>query len=50
MARLELLHAVARFFQECPGAKLAESTNAQSMDIVDFFIIKPASGKCEIKV
>ena len=48
VARLELLHAVTVFFRECPDAKIAEGTTAESMDFVDFFVQKPASGKFEI--
>ena len=48
IARMELLHATAMFFKECPDARLVRSTNDESMDIVDFFVSKPRSGKCEI--
>lgn len=50
IARLELLHAVTKFFKECPEAELASSTTANSMDIVDFFVIKPKAGICEIQM
>ncbi|KAF2166629.1 hypothetical protein M409DRAFT_23262 [Zasmidium cellare ATCC 36951] len=48
VARMELLHATALFFRELPNARLADSTTAESMDIIDFFVIKPKGGKCEI--
>ena len=48
VARLELLHAVATFFHECSDARIAESTTPESMEILDFFVIKPAGGKLEI--
>lgn len=48
VARLELLHAVSTFFRECPNAEIADTTTATSMDIVDFFVIKPKNGKFEI--
>jgi len=50
VARLELLHAVATFFRECPDARVAESTTPLSMDFLDFFVIKPAGGKFEISM
>ena len=48
VARLELLHAVATFFRECPDARIAESATPESMATVDFFVIKPSGGRFEI--
>ncbi|KAK4500352.1 hypothetical protein PRZ48_008541 [Zasmidium cellare] len=48
VARMELLHATSLFFHELPNARLAPTTTDSSMDIIDYFVIKPKSGKCEI--
>ncbi len=48
LARLEILHAVAKFFRECPDIKLHESTTEKSMEMVDYFSIVPKGGKCLI--
>ncbi|KAF2027742.1 sterigmatocystin biosynthesis P450 monooxygenase [Setomelanomma holmii] len=48
IARMSLLHATAVFFRECPDVGLAESTTEASMEMVDYFAIKPRSGKCVV--
>jgi hypothetical protein len=50
IARLELLHAAARFFTRCPGAELADSATPESMQILDFFVAKPKGGMLEITI
>lgn len=47
---MELLHATALFFREMPNARLAPSVTEDSMDMFDFFVLKPKSGKCEITI
>ena len=46
IARLEMLHAVFRFFRDCPKVELAESTTDDSMEMVDYFTIQPKAGAC----
>lgn len=48
IARLELLHAVSKLFRECPDITLAPSTTEESMQMVDYFAIKPKAAKCVI--
>lgn len=48
IARLEILHATSRLFRECPNIKLADTATAESMEEIDYFVIKPRGGKCEI--
>ncbi|KIW55637.1 hypothetical protein PV05_04368 [Exophiala xenobiotica] len=48
LARMELLHAVARFFRACPTARIADSMKDKDATMVDFFVIKPACGAMEI--
>jgi len=49
IARLELLRAVAKFFRECGNTRLAASTTDESMEMVDYFAIKPRAGVCIIE-
>ena len=49
IARLELLHAVSKFFRECGDTRLAKSTTEASMEMVDYFAIKPKAGVCMIE-
>ncbi|KAJ4287556.1 hypothetical protein N0V90_012259 [Kalmusia sp. IMI 367209] len=46
IARLELLHAVSKLFRDCPQIMLAPSTTDESMEMVDYFAIKPKAAKC----
>ncbi|KAF2130179.1 cytochrome P450 [Dothidotthia symphoricarpi CBS 119687] len=48
LARMELRYAVAFFFRECKGIKLAQQTTPESMDFVNFFLIAPKAHRCEI--
>lgn len=48
IARLEILHAVSKFFRDCGQTKLAHTTTADSMQMMDFFAIKPKAGVCMI--
>ena len=49
IARLEILHAVTQFFREFPSVKLAKETTSESMEMVDYFAIKPKSERCVIE-
>jgi cytochrome P450 len=46
LARMEMRYAVAHFFRNCAGARLASSTTSESMEMPNFFLISPKSGKC----
>lgn len=48
IARMEMLHAVARFFTQIPDAKLADTVTEESMILQDFFILKRKGGRLEI--
>lgn len=48
LAKMELRLAAAKFFRECPGARLAPSTTDECMEMVNFFLISPKGRKCEI--
>lgn len=48
IARLEILHAVSTFFRDCGQTKLAQSTTDESMQMLEFFAIKPRAGVCMI--
>jgi cytochrome P450 len=48
IARLEILHAVSKLFRECPQIALHPSTTEASMEMVDYFTIKPKGEKCLI--
>lgn len=51
IARLEMLHGIFQFMKECGRtAQLAPSTTEKSMDYLDYFSVKPKSGKCEIMI
>lgn len=50
IAKLEVLRATARLFQQCPNIKLAPSTTSKSMSPFELFVIKPVGGKCEIQL
>lgn len=49
LARLELLHAVYRFFVECGDeARVAEGFGDEMMDMEDYFLGMPKAHRCEI--
>ncbi|KAF2855404.1 cytochrome P450 monooxygenase-like protein [Plenodomus tracheiphilus IPT5] len=48
LARMELRYAVAFFFRECTGIRLAASTTPESMEFENFFLIAPKAHRCEI--
>lgn len=49
LGRLEMRLAVAHFFRECRGAKLAASATPESMAVIDSFVAGvPRDRKCEI--
>lgn len=48
IARLEMLQALFRFFRYCPNVELAPSVTDKSMEMVDFFSVKPKGGRLEI--
>ncbi|KAF2114292.1 cytochrome P450 [Lophiotrema nucula] len=48
IARLEILYAVSTLFRTCPDITLAPSTTDNSMEMVDYFAIKPKAGKCVV--
>ena len=50
MARLEILHAVSKFFRECPSAELAEDMTVEALAPLDFFTVKPTAGKLDIVI
>ncbi|KAG5978985.1 hypothetical protein E4U55_005684 [Claviceps digitariae] len=47
IARMELLHATARFFRECPRAVTSVETTEKSMLMVDYFAGWPRGGVYE---
>lgn len=49
IARLEILHAVFEFFRECGDMKLAANMTDESMNMVDYFAIKPKGGVCVVE-
>ncbi|KAF3033406.1 hypothetical protein E8E12_000483 [Didymella heteroderae] len=48
IARLTLAHAVSTLFRECADITLAPETTEESMEMVDYFAIKPKAQKCVI--
>ena len=48
VARMELRYAVAIFFRELRGARLAETVTDENMAPLNFFLIAPKGKKCEI--
>ncbi len=48
IAKMELFHATFAFFRACPNAEVAPATTKESMETVDYFLIKPAGNKCEV--
>lgn len=48
IARLSLAHAVSTLFRECPNITLALETTEESMEMVDYFALKPKAQKCVI--
>ncbi|KAL4861443.1 hypothetical protein BDV12DRAFT_204017 [Aspergillus spectabilis] len=50
LARMELRLATVQFFRHCPGARLAASTTAESMEMENFFLIAPKSHRCNIEI
>tara|TARA_R110002003_G_scaffold206_28_gene15938 strand:+ start:9402 stop:10298 length:897 start_codon:yes stop_codon:yes gene_type:complete len=48
LARMELRYAVAFFFRECKGVRLAPSTTPESMEFENFFLIAPKAHRCDI--
>lgn len=47
---MELRYAVALFFREMRGAKLADTATTDSMAPLNFFLIAPKSHKCEVSL
>jgi len=45
---MELRYAVAIFFRELKGARLAETVTDESMAPLNFFLIAPKGKQCEI--
>jgi hypothetical protein len=45
---MELRYAVAFFFRDCRGIRLALSTTPESMEFENFFLIAPKAHRCEI--
>ncbi|KKY24317.1 putative cytochrome p450 monooxygenase [Diplodia seriata] len=50
LALMELRLATAVFFRELKGVRLSGRTTPESMDVVNFFLITPKSGRCYIKI
>lgn len=50
LALMELRLAAAVFFRELKGARLAERTTPESMDVVNFFLIMPKDHHCYIRL
>ncbi|EKG15797.1 hypothetical protein MPH_07000 [Macrophomina phaseolina MS6] len=50
LALMELRLATAVFFRELRGARLSERTTAESMEVVNFFLIRPKADRCYIKL
>ncbi|KIW12718.1 hypothetical protein PV08_09996 [Exophiala spinifera] len=48
LAKMELRHGAAEFFKECRGARIAPTMKPDDMDMLNFFLISPRSGRCEI--
>ena len=48
LAMLELQLGIATFFKECPTARILPSTTDESMEFINYFLIAPKGGKCEI--
>ncbi|KAL0929837.1 cytochrome p450 monooxygenase [Colletotrichum truncatum] len=48
VAYIEMRLAAARFFRECPGARLAQEITTDSMAFVNYFATFPKSGRCVI--
>ncbi|KAK0631189.1 putative sterigmatocystin biosynthesis P450 monooxygenase STCB [Lasiodiplodia hormozganensis] len=50
LALMELRLAAALFFRELKGARLAERTTPESMDVVNYFLIMPKDHHCYIRL
>ncbi|KAL4862463.1 hypothetical protein BDV12DRAFT_203048 [Aspergillus spectabilis] len=48
LAYMELRLAVAEFFRECPGVKLAGTVTSESMEFENYFLIAPRGHACEV--
>ena len=48
LAYMEMRHAVAGFFRECAGAKLAASATEDCMFMEHYFLIVPKGRRCEV--
>jgi hypothetical protein len=48
LAKMELRHVTAEFFRECRGAHIAPTMKLEDMEMLNFFLISPRSGRCEI--
>ncbi|KAH6995761.1 cytochrome P450 [Ilyonectria sp. MPI-CAGE-AT-0026] len=48
LARIELRHGAALFFRECKGARLSPRTTPASMEMMNYFLVSPASEQCWI--
>ena len=48
LAYMEMRYAVAHFFRECAGARLAASATEESMSMEHYFLIVPKGKQCEV--
>jgi hypothetical protein len=48
IARLEILHAISKFFKRFPNVALADTATAETIKPIDFFVFKPTGGKFEV--
>ncbi|KAH6625608.1 cytochrome P450 [Boeremia exigua] len=48
IARVSLAHAVAALFRECPRIGLGAETTEESMEMVDYFAVKPRGRRCVV--
>ncbi|KAF2681823.1 cytochrome P450 [Lentithecium fluviatile CBS 122367] len=48
LARMEMRYAVAFFFRECSGMRLAQRTTPETMQFENFFLIAPKAHACHV--
>jgi len=48
LARMEIRYAVAFFFRECKGMRLAKRTTPETMEFENFFLIAPKAHACHV--
>jgi cytochrome P450 len=48
LARMEMRYAVAFFFRECRGMRLAKRTTPETMEFENFFLIAPKAHACHV--